>query len=212
MHRRDLNLAEYNPRFIDEAAKKKLRKILAKHKLVSTLTFNKRSVEKGWPPGSKGALVGGHQRTGQLDALFAGNWRSKVSVIDVDEKTEKEINLALNNYEAQGGWDIEKLSEVLKDETIELEGAGFDEADVFRLIGRDPSKAPARVNEVIANANRLTEKRRERVMAGIEEKDNDDYYFVAVFKSRTERDAALDAAGLPHNKFQNGRTILKRDG
>lgn len=44
--------APYNPRIIDKEAKRRLRKNIAKHGLVSALTWNKRT----------GNLVGGHQR------------------------------------------------------------------------------------------------------------------------------------------------------
>ena len=57
--RSDIKNAPYNPRIMDESAKKRLRKNIAKHGLVAALTWNKRT----------GNLVGGHQRLEQLDGL-----------------------------------------------------------------------------------------------------------------------------------------------
>lgn len=51
--------AEYNPRIMDEKAKKRLKNTIRTHGIVSALTWNKRT----------GNLVGGHQRLEQLDAL-----------------------------------------------------------------------------------------------------------------------------------------------
>lgn len=200
MHRRDLALASYNPRAITEESKKKLRKGLEKHGLVQPLVFNKRT----------GTLVGGHQRTSQLDALHGANWETMVAVVDVDETREKELNLLLNNYEAQGEWDLDKLSSLLADEKIDLAGAGFDEADVYRIFGSDPNRVRADVAENIANANRLTEQHRQKIKAMSAERDDDNFYFVLIFKSTEERDAALVKLGLDANKFQNGRTFLEK--
>lgn len=57
--RSDIKNAPYNPRIMDEKAKKRLKANIAKHGLVAALTWNKRT----------GNLVGGHQRLEQLDAL-----------------------------------------------------------------------------------------------------------------------------------------------
>ena len=67
--------APYNPRIMDEGAKKRLKRNIAKHGLVSALTWNKRT----------GNLVGGHQRLEQLDALEKSkDYELTVCVVDVD--------------------------------------------------------------------------------------------------------------------------------
>lgn len=59
INRADIKNAAYNPRIMDKEAKKRLKKALQQHGLVSAITWNKRT----------GNLVGGHQRLEQLDAL-----------------------------------------------------------------------------------------------------------------------------------------------
>ena len=73
--RSEIKNAEYNPRVMDDNAKKRLKAALKKHGLVSALTWNKRT----------GNLVGGHQRLEQLDSLENDkNYSLTVCVIDVD--------------------------------------------------------------------------------------------------------------------------------
>ena len=52
-------------------------------------------------------VVSGHQRLSVMDELqkFPDNdYRIRVDVIDVDEKQEKELNILMNNPNAQGTW------------------------------------------------------------------------------------------------------------
>jgi hypothetical protein len=64
IHRSQINLAKYNPRFIDEKNRKQLEAGLKKHGLVETLVWNERT----------GNLVSGHQRIQIMDkfTLFLG--------------------------------------------------------------------------------------------------------------------------------------------
>lgn len=97
INRSEIKNADYNPRRIGEAEAKLLKKSLKTHGLVDTLIFNKQT----------GNLVGGHQRLAQLDSLENGtDYALTVSVIDVPLKKEKEINLMLNNPNAQGEYDF----------------------------------------------------------------------------------------------------------
>lgn len=128
--RRRIKNAEYNPRTISPAARRKLRKSLERFKLVESLVWNVRT----------GNLVGGHQRLGQIDALEETDAYSlTVSQIDVDEKTEQAINIALNNPEAQGQYDISMLADVIsniRDTSPALvQDAGFDVANLSMLFG-----------------------------------------------------------------------------
>ena len=88
INRRNIKNADYNPRYMGEKEKKKLRAALKENGLVSALTWNKRT----------GNLVGGHQRLEQLDALEkSDDYDLTVCVIDVDEKQEAKLNVQLNN-------------------------------------------------------------------------------------------------------------------
>src|SRR4051812_18566168 len=80
VHRRDLKNAPYNPRKIDEHARKKLKAIVKRDGLIQTLTWNKRT----------GNLVGGHQRISLIDELEGtDDYFLDVAAIDVDLKKEK---------------------------------------------------------------------------------------------------------------------------
>ena len=82
--RGEIHGADYNPRVISEDARKRLKRMLAKHGLVQPLVWNRRT----------GNLVSGHQRLSQLDQLERSqDYDLQVSVVDVDEREEKLLNV-----------------------------------------------------------------------------------------------------------------------
>lgn len=121
IERSAISRAAYNPRQIDAGAAKKLKATLAKDGLVETLVWNRRT----------GNLVGGHQRLDAIDAIEGGtDYTLPVSVIDVDEKTERELNIRLNNPAIQGSFDLAKLEMMLRDMDTDPFAAGFDDVDL----------------------------------------------------------------------------------
>ena len=56
----------------------------------------------------------------------------RVELINVDEKTEKSLNVALNNPNIGGQWDYDKMRELIPD--IDYKDAGLTEADL-NMIG-----------------------------------------------------------------------------
>ena len=79
----------------------------------------------------KNILVGGHQRYNVLKT--AGTEETEVVVVDLDEKAEKQLNLALNRI--AGMWDYEKL-EVLFEElsTEEILRTGFSQEEIKDIL------------------------------------------------------------------------------
>lgn len=70
-------------------------------------------------------LVGGHQRLACIDALEGNDqFLLDVSMVDLDDKQEREANLMLNNLELQGEWDLPLLAQVLPE--ISIDAAGFE--------------------------------------------------------------------------------------
>lgn len=71
-----------------------------------------------------GRIVGGHQRLTVLKA--AGVKEVQVSVVNLEEEAEKQLNIAMNKIE--GEWDNEQLRELLQelDELGVAEDTGFD--------------------------------------------------------------------------------------
>ncbi len=100
--------APYNPRTITDHDLEALRRSLRFFGTVEPVVVNKRS----------GRIVGGHQRVKAAQA--EGIEELPVVYVDLDDPSEKQLNLALNRI--HGEWDIEKLEDLLK----ELEGAGAD--------------------------------------------------------------------------------------
>lgn len=124
--RSDISEAPYNPRFIDAVSAEKLEAALvdADIGLVEPLVWNKRT----------GNLVGGHQRIGQMDAIHEGeNYEVPVAVIDVDETTERKINIMLNNTSIMGSFDIPKLEQLFRDEGISPFEVGFETIDLTNM-------------------------------------------------------------------------------
>jgi hypothetical protein len=85
--------------------------------------------------------VAGHQRLSVMDELNKydgktgeGDYRIRVDIIDVEEKSEKELNILLNNPNAQGQWDYDALRELMPD--VDYRDAGLTEEDL-NLIGVD---------------------------------------------------------------------------
>lgn len=86
----DLRPADYNPRDIREAALEGLKASVDEFGMPQGIVWNKRTRN----------MVGGHQRAKTLDP----NAETDVVVVDLDEKKEKALNLALNNPHIQGEW------------------------------------------------------------------------------------------------------------
>jgi len=123
-NRADLKGAPYNPRKISPAAKIDLRKSVEAHGIVQHPVWNKRT----------GNVVGGHQRLEQLDMLEGSqNYRLHVVEIDVDERTEKAMNIALNNQNLQGEMDGEKIVEMYRGNEFDLELSGYRPLDLEYL-------------------------------------------------------------------------------
>lgn len=102
-----INEAPYNPRVKLEPGMpewEKLKRSIEEFDNIIPLVWNERT----------GNLVGGHQRLSVLKSM--GRTTADCSVVDLDEKEEKILNIALNKI--KGKWDYDKLAELL---------SGFDE-------------------------------------------------------------------------------------
>jgi hypothetical protein len=126
--RSEINPAPYNPRQMDAHARKLLGENIKKNGLVIPLTYNIRT----------GNLVAGHQRLRDIDAKEgypkSGDYEMDVAVVDLDEKAEKELNIFLNNPNAQGSFDNELLAKLFTEGGVALENTGFNEVDLGILL------------------------------------------------------------------------------
>ena len=107
----DLKPAQYNPRKDLQSGDpeyEQLKKSITAFGYVDPIIVNKRN----------NIVIGGHQRLKILTEL--GNKAVDVSVVDLDEKEEKALNVALNKI--SGEWDMPMLQDIL----FELNTDGFD--------------------------------------------------------------------------------------
>ena len=161
-----------------------------------------------------GRLVAGHQRLVILDALEGSDdYLLDVDVVDVDDKQEREMNIAHNNQAAAGEFDLEKLTAMFKDTDvkIDIDSTGWDQADVFKMFGDNVFED--RADELTAMAENVR-KFSEEVNAGHEKavaKHSSNFYTVLVWQDEAARDAAHLAFGFadPDNRFQDGRKLLE---
>lgn len=119
---RDLDRAAYNPR-IDlipgDTEYESLRRSITSYGMIIPVVWNKRT----------NRVVGGHQRLKVLEN--EGTTEVDVSVVDLDETREKQLNVALNKTE--GGWDEEKLSVLLSELGADATLTGFTQAEIDSL-------------------------------------------------------------------------------
>lgn len=133
LNRSQIKFADYNPRTITDDGKKALKRSVKRYGVIgNNILVNKRT---GY------TIVSGHQKVAILDEQYKYNKLTKendytlrIELIDVDEKTEKSINILLNNQNVGGEWDYDLLREIVPD--IDYKDAGLTEADL-NIIGVD---------------------------------------------------------------------------
>lgn len=212
--RSEIKIAEYNPRTISERNRNNLKKAIKKHGLVAPLMFNKRT----------GNLVGGHQRLSVLDELNdSQDYELDVSVIDVDEKEEKAINIALNNKNLQGTFDGELLANLSLDGFDLMKDGFFSEVELkldFGISFDKPKEKPPEeekieqteeeaLEEMMNTVNQAKEKKKAERDQIKSEKDQgihktstiNDYTQVLVFSSAKEKIEVMEKIGKRGEKF-----------
>jgi len=116
--------AHYNPRVSlteGDFDYKKLKNSMDKFGYVEPIVWNERT----------GNIVGGHQRFQILKD--SGAEEIEVSVVNLSERDEKQLNLALNKI--RGEWDFEKLEALLKEFSYdEIEATGFSADEIALLL------------------------------------------------------------------------------
>jgi hypothetical protein len=118
-----LKPAKYNPRKDlqpDDPEYIQLEKSIKEFGNVDPIIWNEKT----------GNIIGGHQRFKILSKGLNGNSKLSVSVVNLSERKEKMLNIALNKI--SGDWDEQKLNELV----VELNIDGFD----LDLIGFNQSE------------------------------------------------------------------------
>ena len=191
VERRVLTNAPYIPRKMKDTAKEKLKEYLKNVGLLSPIIWNKRT----------GHIVGGHRRIEAMDAIYeTQEYKLNVAAVDLDEKTEKEQNLFLNNKLVQGEFDMDKLAEMWEDQ-IDFSQAGFDSIDLQEMFGVEgdvlaEQMQEEQLEEEAKKYEKGIDHRKKREASAF--KNNDlGYYAVLVFPERSDRDSFLIKHDLP---------------
>ena len=145
LQRSHLHFAEYNPRTISQEALKTLRNGIRKFGLVGGIVVNKRTGN---------TIVQGHQRLTVMDDLQKYNadthehdYLVRADIIDIDEQAEKELVILLNNPNAQGEWDYDRLKAIVP--TIDIANAGLSSVDLSMMgIGLEQNLAAIKTTVV----------------------------------------------------------------
>lgn len=162
--RSEITPAPYNPRTITDEARKALKKNIKKNGIIGGMVWNEETTN----------LVSGHQKLSIADevnkynpATEENDYDIKVEVINVDLKTEKELNIFFNSKSVQGEMDYAKLAIMLPDIDVDL--AGLDDVDLSLI----DIELPEDVNIEIPTFEPQAEKKEEAQQLQ-EEEDNDD--------------------------------------
>lgn len=126
--RSEIHPADYNPRKIDEQGKRMLKRSIKQFGVVGGIIVNSQTGN---------TIVGGHQKVSILDEMYKypdNDYSLRVEMISVDRKTEKTLNVALNNGNISGTWDFDALAQIIPD--IDWKAAGLTDADL-NMIGVD---------------------------------------------------------------------------
>lgn len=126
--RSEIHPADYNPRKIDEQGKRMLKRSMKQFGVDGGIIVNSQTGN---------TIVGGHQKVAILDEMYKypdNDYSLRVEMISVDRKTEKTLNIALNNGNISGSWDYDALARLVPD--IDYKDAGLTDADL-NMIGCD---------------------------------------------------------------------------
>jgi hypothetical protein len=198
IHRRDIKNAPYNPRQIDDHARKKLFNMLKTRGLLASLTWNKRN----------GNLVSGHQRLSILDDLSktGDDYLLDVDTVDLSDKDEKEANVFFNNPSAQGTFDADKLGKMIAEDEIDYRKAGFDDMDLQLMLEGtdyevemfDDSLAPRSVQDDLEQLEEIQRMKRERKAHRERDQEENDpeFYAVVVFPDRDAQGWFMGRVGM----------------
>jgi ParB-like chromosome segregation protein Spo0J len=212
LSRSAIHMADYNPRRISSEAKKKLKAEIKRNGLVQPIIVNKRTM----------AVVSGHQRLAIADELIKKpDYEITCALIDVDEKQEVALNVALNNQSLMGEWDIgalKDLGELFPDIDFEAD-MGFDSSDIEVMFGKEEKEIEAQIErekaeELTTDAYREAKKKsREKAKAENQEGGSynladSDYVIQIVFPNNHEKHAFMRKIHKPEKETMLKSTVL----
>lgn len=208
--RRDIKLADYNPRTISRDARQRLKSAMREVGLIQPLIWNRRT----------GVLVSGHQRLSLLDEMErytpggARSYTLEVAAVDLDERQERRMNVFLNNQSAMGEFDLEALNDMRLEFDIDAGDLGFSAADIEVLLF--PVEIPPELDDTAEASrakNTLAAIKEERKAAkeNLAEEQSIGYYFTVVCRTVDEKERLLESLGVPgYEEYVRGDLISAR--
>ena len=148
--------------------------------------------------------MSGHQRLSWIDlkAREKGlkDFDIDVNKVDVDEKQEMELNLAMNNDAAMGKFDLDMLGPML--EEIDSSLAGFDDKSLDSLLGGFDA-------EMLTDDYSEGIEHRKRMQTAKQKDSTFDYYSVLVFRDFSNRQEFFAFLGLKDEQYIDGNKIIE---
>jgi len=194
-----INFATYNPRKKDVKVVEALIKNFKKVGYLGGIVWNKQT----------GNLVGGHKRIEAMDIVLKypdNDYEVKVEVIDVDDKTEKEQNIFLNNKRVQGDMDYDLLSVLIPE--IDIGSAGLQQYDIDLCKMLNPNFNFGESKDIINDFSALDESKEDKKKAMqkirkdiINDKDTSrkQNYFIVTFDDHLKKGEYLESIGINGN-------------
>lgn len=217
--RTDFDFAEYNPRYMEDYAKKALRSKMRKYGRLTPVVVNKRT----------GNLVSGHQRIEQEDKINKTlDYVVTCSVIDVPLEEEVKINVMLNNPDLQGKYDPDMFIELVKQyPNIDWQkDVGFTQISIDYLAAEatnyedytgvfaqsEPQKATVEQLEQMRQAKKEHQEKVDNFKTGetgvSTSKETDDYYITFVFNNNAQKHEFMEKIGQPRTARTVRATLL----
>ena len=197
-----------NPRVITDSAKKKIKDKMSEVGLLQPLIINK----------TTGYLLGGHQRLSSMDALEKykegkNDYHLDVAIVELDEKSEAEMLVFLNNASAAGSWNTDLLAELNLDFGTSFDAMGFDKLDVDLIFDGDNRfdtlfADTAEVSEIKSGLEEVKEARaasKEKMAEAAEA----EHYFIVVCRDGTEKNDILTRMKTPtYERYVSSERLL----
>jgi hypothetical protein len=189
-----------NPRLMTAEARKKLERGLDKFGLLEPLIVNKRT----------GHVLGGNQRLAWLDKKHSDkDYELQVAWCDIPEEKELTVVALLNQPNAQGDWDLDKLKIQIEDSKLDIELAGFERLDLEMFYPDADfsglfSDVPQVVEKTASELKKLRDETHEQFVKDRKNereakgrKEDSEFYIVVVFGDRGAKESFLARLKLP---------------
>lgn len=214
--RSEIHEADYNPRKISDAARKKLKRGMKTLGLLAPVIVNKNTMN----------IVAGHQKIGIMDEenkYPVKDYELTVAMVELSETDEVKANVLLNNQAAMGEWDIpalESLGELFPDIDFEMD-LGFDTSDIDIMFGKGFKDKPAEKKEIEQKTAEFSKndfremKKKQRKKAKEENEENgayhlvdNDYSVTFVFPNNREKQKFMEKIKKPQKETFLKSTVL----